>query len=151
MPERPGGGALARLLEIRRRAEEQRSSELVRARRALSEAHGDLMDLMGVKDRLLASMSEGSGATVGDVQSMRMVAEQVDRGIHNARVLRDAAVAEADARAEAFQDAALDRESIERIVSARLEVARQLRRSTEQKLQDEIALVRFCTGRRNGS
>jgi len=136
------------LLEVRRRLEQERTAELVRARRAVADTGADLDSLLGRKEEIHASMNEVADATVGRVQSLRMIMEHVEVGIRNASLLHAAASAEVDQRVEAFRVAAVRRESLERIVSARLEFTEQVRRASEQKVQDEVALNTFRSSQR---
>lgn len=137
---------LDRILEIRRHDEQRRAVELAMARSALGDAAAAVSRLKAQRAELEALATEGGAASVGQVKTARLLMEQIDQGLHNARTvlaLAEAAVAE---KVEALEKAHQNCEALEKIIAPRQERARALERMADQKAQDEIAAHRFRSG-----
>jgi flagellar export protein FliJ len=120
--------------------------ELGLARTALVEALAALEQLRGQRADLERLFAAPSGESVGQAKTVRLVIEQVDQGIHNARTvlaLAEAAVAE---KRRELEKAAQEREAVERVLAPRMAQVQALERLAEQKLEDEVTAIRFRTG-----
>ena len=137
---------LDRLLDLRRHEEQRRAAELAMARGALIDASEAVSKLTSQRAELEALVSEGGAGSIGQVKTTRLLIEQVDQGLRNARTvlaLAEAAVAE---KLESLEKAHQNCEALERIIAPRHAQARALERMADQKAQDEIAAHRFRRG-----
>ena len=134
---------LDRLLDLRKHEEERRALEFVLAQQAVSDAEQALATLEGQRRQVEAQVEGASGDSVGQVQTLRMVLEQLDQGIRNARTVCALAAATASEKVEALAKASQDREAMERVLGPRREQAQAFRRMMDQKAEDEVAMDRF--------
>lgn len=137
---------LLRLLDLRRNEEDRRKAEMARARQALDDAEQALLQLDVQRTELQSVMDAIRGESVGQLRTVHLLVEQVDRGIKNATTMRGVAATTVATKAAELAEATARRESLERIVVPRQEHARALQRLAEQKLDDEAALIRFRRG-----
>lgn len=137
---------LDRLLDLRRHEEQRKILDLASARRGVLDAEESLRQLARQRKALEADLEEMRGASIGEVKTLRMLIEQVDNGIRNARSVLAAAVATESERQESMNEAAQNRDALERVVRPRHEQAREMERIAEQKQSDEIAALRFRNG-----
>lgn len=136
-------GRLDRLLDLRRHEEERRTLELVMAHQAVSDAEEALTKLRAQRREVEVTLERVRGESVGQVQTLRLLLEQLDQGIQNASTVMALATATAKEKAVALAKASRDREALERVVIPRRERARAVQRVAEQKLEDEAALAQF--------
>jgi len=139
---------LDRLLDLRRHEEQRRAVELAMARGALIDAEGAVSKLTRQRVELEELVNNGEAGSIGHVKTTRLLIEQVDQGLHNARTvlaLAESAVAE---KLQALTQAHQNCEALERIIAPRQAHARAQERSADQKAQDEIAAHRFRSGGR---
>ena len=134
---------LDRLLDLRRHEEQRRTVELALARQALDDAEAALTKLQEQRHEVERVLDEVAGESVGQVQTLRLVLEQLDVGIQNANTVRALAAATTAEKEEQYRQASRNRETLERIVVPRHEAARALERIAERKQEDEAALTRF--------
>ena len=111
--------------------------------RAVSDAQEAVAKLCAQRREVEVRLETGSGDSVGQMKTLRLLLEQLDYGIQNARTVADLAVTAAKDKAEALVAASQEREALERVVMPRREQAEALRRVAEQKSEDEAALTRF--------
>ena len=141
---------LERLLDLRRHEENRKAAQLAMARRALLDAR-EALGKLEEQRRELETPSAGGNDSVGQWKTVRLLIEQLDHGIHNARtvvVLAEAALAE---RVEELEAATRNREALERILVPRHAEVRALERMAEQKQEDEIAAHRYRSGEQAAS
>lgn len=134
---------LDRLLDLRRHEEQRTILDLAMARRSVLDAEETLRQLLAQRQALEADLEEMSGASIGEVKTLRLLIEQVDNSIRNARTILGTAQAVEREKHESMVDAAQDRDALERVVIPRHEQAREMRRAAEQKQSDELAAIRF--------
>lgn len=134
---------LNRLLDLRKHEEERRALEFVMAQQAVSDAEQALTSLETQRRQVEDQLENASGESVGQVQTLRMVLEQLDQGIRNARTVCALASATAADKVEALAKASQDREAMERVLGPRQEQAAAFRRMMDQKAEDEVAMDRF--------
>lgn len=120
--------------------------ELAMASQAVADADEALRKLREQRGQIEEALGKTSGESVGGVLTLRLLVEQLDRGIQNALTVRTLAAATVTEKQEAFLEAGRRRESLERIVIPRLEQARALERLAERKLEDEVALTPYRLG-----
>ena len=137
---------LDRLLELRRHEEQRRAAELAMARSALIDASEAVAKLTAQRAELEALVAEGGADSIGQVKTTRLLIEQVDQGLHNARTVLALAEATVAEKIEALEQAHQNCEALERIIAPRYAQARALERMADQKVQDEIAAHRFRSG-----
>ncbi|MBT8489281.1 MAG: flagellar export protein FliJ [Gemmatimonadetes bacterium] len=140
---------LDRLLDLRKHEEERRAMEFVMAQQAVSNAEQALSSLEAQRRQVEQQLENASGESVGQVQTLRLVLEQLDQGIHNARTVCALAAATASEKVEALAKASQDREAMERVLGPRREQAEALRRMMDQKAEDEVAMERFRRSKEN--
>jgi flagellar export protein FliJ len=131
---------LDRLLDLRREEEGRRAFELSMARQAVADADEAMRGLRGQRREVEHVLGGLSGELVGEVMTLRMIVEQIDRSLQHAHTLVTLASATVTEKEEAYAEANKRRESLERIVIPRLEQARALERLAERKYDDEVAL-----------
>lgn len=134
---------LDRLLDLRRHEEQRSILDLAMARRKVLDAEETLRQLLEQRRALESDLEEMTGASVGEVKTMRLLVEQVDGSIQNARSILAMAVATETEKQQSMTEAAQDREALERVVAPRHRRARELERMAEQKQSDELAAIRF--------
>ncbi len=93
-----------------------------------------------------AALARISGESVGEVLTLRILLEQLDVGIQNARTVQALAAATVADKESGLAEAEKRREALERIVTPRQEEARALERLAERKQEDEVALTRHRLG-----
>lgn len=137
---------LERLLDLRRHEENRRAVQLAMARRALLDAQTALENLENQRRELESTTVENSRDSVGQWKTVRLLIEQLDHGIHNARTVVVLAEASLSEKVEELETATRNREALERILIPRHAQTRALERLAEQKHADEVAAHRFRTG-----
>lgn len=139
---------LDRLLELRRHEEQRSILDLAMARRTVLDAEETLRQLEAQRQALEADLDEIRGGSIGEVKTLRLLIEQVDNSVRNARTILAAAQATEREKVDSMTVAAKDRDALERVVEPRHQQAREMERMKEQKQSDELAAIRF---RRQGS
>lgn len=121
--------------------------EFVMAQQAASDAEQALSALEAQRREVEEQLENAVGESVGQVQTLRLVLEQLDHGIQNARTVCALAAAAASEKVEALAKASQDREAMERVLGPRREQAEAVRRMMDQKAEDEVAIERFRRAR----
>ena len=137
---------LDRLLDLRRHEEQRSILDLAMARRSVLDAEETVRQLLEQRQALESDLAEMRGGSVGEVKTLRLLIEQVDGGIQNARSLLAMAVATEGEKQESMTEAAQGRDALERVVLPRHQQAREMERMNEQKQSDELAAIRFRNG-----
>lgn len=137
---------LDRLLDLRRHEEQRSILDLAMARRRVLDAEETLRQLLEQRQALESDLEEMSGASIGELKTLRLLIEQVDNSIRNARTILSAAQAVEREKQQSMTEAAQDRDALERVVLPRHEQAREMERIAEQKQSDELAALRFRNG-----
>lgn len=137
---------LDRLLDLRRHEEQRSILDLAMARRRVLDAEEALRQLLEQRQALESDLEEMTGGSVGELKTLRLLVEQVDGGIHNARSILAMAVAAESEKQQSMTAAAQDRDALERVVLPRHQEAREMERIAEQKQSDELAAIRFRNG-----
>lgn len=137
---------LDRLLDLRREEVDRRAMELAMASQAMADADEALRKMREQRGEVEGAIARSSGERVGGVLTLRLLIEQLDRGIQNALTVRTLAAATVAEKQEAYKEAEKRRESLERVVIPRLEQARALERLAERKHEDEMALTSYRLG-----
>jgi len=137
---------LDRLLDLRRDEEERRALELAMASQAMADADEALRRLREQRGEVERALGRLEGERVGEVLTLRLLIEQLDRSIQNALTVRTLAAATVVEKQEAFTEAQRRTDSLERIVIPRIEHARALERLAERKHEDEVALTPYRLG-----
>ena len=137
---------LDRLLDLRRHEEQKRAVELASAKEAVRDSEASLELLQERRSELEAELESLAGESVGQLKTLRLLIEQVDHGIHNARSIRAMAAATELEKAQEFTKAMQQREALERVVIPRREEARELDRRNEQKAADDLTALRYARG-----
>ena len=137
---------LDRLLDLRRHEEQRSILDLAMARRAVLDAEETVRQLLAQRQALESDLEEMRGGSVGEVKTLRLLIEQVDNSVRNARSILQAAQTREGEKMESMTEAAQDRDALERVVLPRHEQARELERMEEQKQSDELAAIRFRSG-----
>ena len=138
---------LERLLELRKHEEEKRALQLVMAQQAAIDAQSALDELEAQRKRVEESIERLSGESVGRMKTLRLLLEQLDNGIRNARTVHALASATASEKVEALAKASREREALERVIEPRREQIEAVQRVMDQKAEDELAIDRFRRGR----
>ena len=136
---------LERLLDVRRHNEQRCAVDLALAREAVRDSEAALERMQRQRAELEAEL-EGTEGAVGQMKTLRLLMDQVDQGIHNARSVRALAAATEAERRAALEKAAQDRELLEKVVQPRKERARADARMREQKAVDDLNQRRFLMG-----
>lgn len=134
---------LSRLLDLRRHEEQRRAVELAMARNALIDATDAVGRLEAQRAELDTMLADGVVDSIGQVKTARLLIEQVEQGLHNARTVQALAEATVSEKIEALEEAMQGREALERVIGPREAQARALERLAEQKAEDEAAAHRY--------
>jgi len=137
---------LDRLLDLRRHEEQRSILDLAMARRAVLDAEETVRQLLAQRHALESDLEEMHGGSIGEVKTLRLLIEQVDNSVRNARSILQAARTREGEKMESMTEAAQDRDALERVVLPRHEQARELERLEEQKQSDELAAIRYRSG-----
>lgn len=124
--------------------------ELALARRGREDAEAAVERLREQRAAVERAVAAMSGESVGDVMTLRLLLEQLDRALHNACALGALASATEAEKHDKYVEARNRREAMERLVSVRAQRVQSLERLVEQSGEDEAALVTFRSrGRRD--
>ena len=149
MPDN-GWKRLDRILGLRKRLEEERTAELGMAQLEEGEAAGLVQTLEDRRTEVHELMSRRSSEKVGKLQTLNVVLEQLDHGLHNARMTHEVAANRVVQTVERLADAHRDRKALERVVDRRQDNARAELKAQERKQDDEVALNSFRTAAPDG-
>lgn len=139
---------LDKVLELRQEKERDRAVELARARRearGAQEMREDLLERRGQeRDRL--GRAHRDGGPVGVLRSFGLLAERLDEQLRQAEEACRQADAEVTRTLRDFHEAAVDRQTLDRLRARRKEEWATQRIRDEQQALDEVALTRHVRG-----
>lgn len=143
---RDGGARLDKVLEVRRWKEQSEILALVDARTAVADAEAALARLRDERQELRRGMNDASAAVVGQLQTLTVMMEQIERGIDLADRARMAATHRVSRQTDAYLEAHAERRAIEKARDRRRQQAELAERELEQKQADAIAVERHWRG-----
>jgi len=138
---------LDQLLDLRKRDEDQRAAEAALAQQAERDAMRALQELRAQRVQVERALERLRGESIGQVQTVRLLLEQIDQGIRNARAVGALASAALEEKMEALRVARTDREALERVVDSRRRELHATERLVERRLEDETAMQLYRRAR----
>jgi flagellar export protein FliJ len=138
---------LDRLLDLRRHEEEQRLFELALAQQSVVDAQEALARLRERRAEIERALADSDGESIGEVQTLRLLLEQLDRTIQNAATIGALASGTAAEKEQKYMEARRSREALEKVIAPRVEEQRTAERLIEQTREDEVALIQFRSQR----
>lgn len=139
---------LQSVLDVRAEAEKAKAAGLATARSQAEAARLAREDLQALRDagRERLAGAHGVGGVVGHLQNLAYVVEQVDSKIEVADSEVERANEEVVDSMKAYQQAHLERRTLDQLRDRRLAKWRVEQTRMEQQTMDEVALTRFGRG-----
>ena len=144
---------LQKVLEYREQAERERAKGLAAARAKSDEAQRARADLEALRDagRSRLMRAHGSGRTVGHLQNMALVLDQVDEQIENAQAACQQADEQVVENLKSYHEAIQQRKTIDQLRERRLDQWKAEEQQRERKAMDEIAITRHARSDRTSA
>lgn len=133
---------LDKVLEVRRWKEQSEIVALVDARADVADAEQTLARLRAEWQALRRGMNDASAAVVGQLHTLTVMMEQLERGIDLANRAQTAAEHRVSRQTDAYLEAHAERRAIEKARDRRQLEAELAQREEERKQADAIAVER---------
>lgn len=143
---------LEKVLELRRRAEQEMAAKLARARNEAEAARQAMLALQDARSAGLDQLARahGAGSSVGQLQNLQYVLDHIGHLIDEARTATRAAEENVNAAILDMNRARRERRILDRLRERDFESWQLEQQRAEQKILDEAALVRHGKARHGG-